>query len=384
MYTILTAKTEEGKLIILTPELERERLRKWRKLRLFYCPQCDYPVQLKVGTITIPHFAHLKNAVCTTLFSEGESRSHLQGKQQLYGFFQKHAQLVELEPFLKMLSQRPDILVTTNFESIPIEFQCSTIPVTDIESRSAGYRSTGMKPIWILHTPEKFSALPKGVGTFHFSKYHVSFFTHTSPEGHLLLTYNPQTERFHYFTSLIHVAGKRYIGIHRTLTLSMQVFPFAQPKTPSEIEVQRYVAIYLSIRNQFLQSRVLLNKRGVNDPFLRMCYELRVIPAILPQWIGLPVLFNESFPEHDCEWQLAFFYYLRRKGISFRSLSRSQVRKYVSGLENPSEEQEKSCMAYRDFLISANVDTYYKGAVIDEEKIIQLFSERLLAKRYEN
>jgi competence protein CoiA len=384
MNTILTAKTEEGKLIVLTRDLERERLRKWRKSRLFYCPQCDYPVRLKVGDITIPHFAHMKDASCATLFSEGESHHHLQGKQQLYGFFQKHAKLVDLEPFLKMVSQRPDLLVTTQTESIPIEFQCSTIPVTDIESRSAGYHSIGMKPIWILHTPAKFSTLSVGVGTFHLSRFHESFFTHTSPESYLLLTYNPQTERFHYFTSLLHVAGKRYIGIHRTLPLSMQVFPFARPNAPSEVEIYRFVALYLSIRNQFVQSRVLLNKRGVNDPFLRMCYELRVIPANLPKWIGLPVPFSESFREHDCEWQLAFIYYLKRKGISLRSVSGSQVRKYVSRLVGPSENQEKACMAYRDFLISENVYTYPKEAVIEEEKIFQLISERLLAKRYEN
>ena len=384
MNSILTAKTEQGKLIVLTPELERERLRKWRKLRLFFCPQCNFPVQLKVGDITIPHFAHLKDSACLTLFSEGESQSHLLGKQQLYAFFQKHAELVDLEPFLKLVSQRPDILVTAQSESIPIEFQCSTIPVADIESRSAGYRSIGMKPIWILQTPAKFSTLPVGVGTFHFSRFHESFLTYTSPEGYLLLTYNPQTERFHYYTSLIHVAGKRYIGIHRTLPLSMQVFPFAQPKTPSELEIHRYVALYLSMRNQFVQSRVLLNKRGVKDPFLRMCYELRVIPTNLPKWIGLPVLFSESFREHDCEWQLAFLYYLRRKGISFRTISRSHVRKYVTLLEEPSEAKVKACLAYRDFLVSANVDSCQNGTIIDEEKIIQLITERLLAKRYEN
>ena len=332
----------------------------------------------------IPHFAHLKDSSCLSLFSEGESHSHLHGKQQLYAFFQKHTELVELEPFLKMVSQRPDILVTTQSESIAIEFQCSTIPVTDIESRTAGYRSIEMKPIWILHTPAKFSTLPVGVGTFHFSRFHESFLTHTSPEGYLLLTYNPKTERFHYYTCLIHVAGKRYIGIHRTLPLSMQVFPFARPKTPSKLEIQRYVALYLSIRNQFVQSRVLLNKRGVKDPFLRMCYELRVIPTNLPKWIGLPVLFSESFREHDCEWQLAFLYYLRRKGISIRTISHSQVRKYVSWLEEPSEAKVKACIAYRDFLVSTDVDSCQNKIVIDEEKIVHLISERLLAKRYEN
>jgi competence protein CoiA len=381
---ILTAKTEQGKLIVLTPELERGRLRKWRKLRLFFCPQCNFPVQLKVGDITIPHFAHFKDSTCLTLFSEGESRSHLQGKQQLYAFFQKHAEFVELEPFLRMVSQRPDILVTTQSESIPIEFQCSTIPVTDIESRSAGYRSLKMNPLWILHTPAKFSTFPVGVGTFDFSKFHESFLTHNPPEGYLLLTYNPETERFHYYSNLIHVAGKRYIGIHRKLPMSMQVFPFARPKTPTELEIYRYAALYLSMRNQFIQSRILLNKRGVNDPFLRMCYQLRVIPTNLPTWIGLPVQFSESFREHDCQWQLAFYYYLRRKGISFKVISNSQVREYVARLEEPSEGKVKACKAYRDYLVSVNVNSCQNGTVIDEEKIIQLISERLLAKRYED
>ncbi|MEK5071376.1 competence protein CoiA [Sporosarcina sp. FSL K6-1508] len=381
---ILTAKTEKGKLIVLSRELERERLREWRKVQAFFCTQCNSPVQLKVGDIIIPHFAHLKDAACTTLFSEGESKAHLQGKRQLYEFFRKKVRQVELEPFLKMLSQRPDILITTQSGSIPIEFQCSTIPITDMESRSAGYRGIGMKPLWILQTPAKFSALPTGVGMFHFSKFHESFFTHSHPEGQLLLTYNPQTERFHYFTSLVHIAGKRYIGIHRTLPLSSQVFPFARPKTPSEVEIRRYVALYLSMRHKFLQSRVLLNTRGVNNSFLRMCYELRVIPADLPPWIGLPVPFSESFRGHDCEWQLAFYYYLRRKGFNFKDVSRNQIRNYVSGLEESSEEQEKACMNYRNFLISVDVDSDQKAADFAEEKIVRLISERLLAKRYEN
>ena len=93
MNTILTAKTEEGKLIVLTPELEREQIKKMAEVTIIFLPQCNFPVQLKVGDIIIPHFAHLKDAACATLFSEGESQSHLQGKQQLYAFFQKHAEL---------------------------------------------------------------------------------------------------------------------------------------------------------------------------------------------------------------------------------------------------------------------------------------------------
>lgn len=381
---ILTAKTSEGQIIVLTRKLEREKLRRWRQSQLFYCQQCNTQVQLKVGDIKIPHFSHMKDASCSTLFSEGESQEHLRGKQQLYGFLQQYAKNVELEPFLKMLSQRPDILVTTPSESIPIEFQCSTIPIADIESRSDGYRSIGMNPIWILHTPAKFICEPVGVGVFYLSRFHESLLTFTSPEGLTLLTYNPQTELFHYFTSLICIAGKRYIGIHRTLPLSLQVFPFARPKAPSKNEIIQYTAIYSSLRTQFLQSRILLNRKGVNDSFLRMCYEMRILPADLPQWIGLPVPFNNEFREHDCEWQLAFLYHMRRKGINIMEITNGQVRRYIYQMDGSSDGQQKACFAYLEYLRSVGVDSSKKSTVINEEKVFDLFSERFLAKRREN
>ena len=275
--------------------MEKEQLREWRQSTKFFCPQCDNPVQLKVGDIVIPHFAHEKEESCSALFSEGESQEHLEGKRQLYEFFREKVDDVALEPYFKLLSQRPDLLVTTRSNHVPIEFQCSTIPVHKIESRTRGYLSAGMKPIWIMHTPAQFSTLPQGVGVFDFSKFHESFFTYESPEGTVFLTYNPQSEQFHYFSSLIHIVGKRYVGIHRTLPISMQVFPFARPKTPSDEELRQYVTIYLSGRTNFLKSRVLLNRKGINDPFLRSCYDLRMLPMDLPLWIGLPVPFSNSF-----------------------------------------------------------------------------------------
>ncbi|MBE1557157.1 competence protein CoiA [Filibacter limicola] len=375
---------ENGKLIVLTRELQREQLKEWRKTTSYFCPQCNVPVYLKVGDITIPHFAHQKDVSCASFFSEGETKEHLQGKQQLFAFLSEHVEKVELEPFIKMLSQRPDLLVTNGSNSIPIEFQCSTVPVSLIKSRSAGYWSIGMNPIWILHTPAKFKTLPEGVGIFHFSKFHESFFIHTIPEGHVFLTYNPLTERFHYFSSLIHVAGKRYIGIHRSLSSSQQRFPFARPKIPTEVELNQYVTFYLSIRHDFLKSRILLNRRGVNDPFLRMCYELHVRPTELPIWIGLPVPFGDAFVEHDCEWQLALIRYMRLKGIRFRELSDGHVHKFVSGLDGPSDEKKKACMTYRDFLISTGVESFQMDTIIDENYILNLFSVRFLAKSYGN
>lgn len=375
---------KNGDLLTLTQELTKDQLKTWRRSQLFYCPQCDSPVQLKVGDIVIPHFAHEKDTACSSNFSEGETKEHLLGKQQLYLFLQKQTKHVELEPFMRMLSQRPDLLVMTSSGTTPIEFQCSTIPVSDIESRSDGYRSIGMKPIWILNTPTKFSEFPYGVGTFYFSRFHESFFTHIHPEGYTFLTYNPQKERFHYFSNLVHVAGKRYIGIHRSLSLGKQTFPFARPKTPSTEELSLYISNYLAMRDNFLETRILLNRRGVNDPFLKMCYEMRMHPTNLPQWIGLPVAHSESFREHDCEWQLGLVYFMRRKGICFRDLTESQIHSYTSKIEGPSIGREKACLAYRDFLIAEGIESFQNRPIIDEIIISKVMAERLLAKRYEN
>jgi competence protein CoiA len=339
---------------------------------------------LKIGEIVAPHFAHKKNEACPSFFSEGESKDHLQGKQQLYLFFQQHADHVELEPYFKMLAQRPDLLVISRNKRIPIEFQCSTIPVADMESRSSGYRSIGMDPIWILRTPEKFVGNPQGVGIFHLSHFDEHFLTRHSPEGRVLLTYNPQTERFHYYSSLFHVVGNRHIGIHRTLSSSMQIFPFARPKTPTAEDLQKYTTIYLSMRNQFLQSRILLNRKGIRNSFLRICYELRLLPTELPLWIGVPVRGSDAFREHDCEWQLTLLYYMRRKGISLNNLSQAHVRKYLDRMEQLSERKEHACLAYRDFLLAAGIVPLHHPNSIDEQSIYAFIAARFLAKGSEN
>ena len=179
MISILTAKHEDGTIVILSATMKREQLREWRRSTSFYCPQCNDSVQLKVGDVVIPHFAHKKDKSCSASFSEGESKEHLQGKQHLFSFFEKIGVGVKLEPYFTVLAQRPDLLVTTKTEKIPIEFQCSTIPIRLIESRTAGYKKAGMSPIWILQTPSNLTTLPQGVGIFQLSEFEKSFITET-------------------------------------------------------------------------------------------------------------------------------------------------------------------------------------------------------------
>ncbi|MGG0669424.1 competence protein CoiA family protein [Lederbergia citrisecunda] len=379
MRAILTACSDEGRLIILSSEMERQELRRWRQTRSFYCPQCKGPVQLKVGDIVIPHFAHRKEAACSASFSEGESQQHLNGKRLLYQLLLNGKQKVELEPTLNKISQRPDLLIKTSKTKIPIEFQCSTIPISHLEERTGGYRKAGMEPIWILHTPAKLTNLAEGVGIFQFSKFQEWFITKTSPEDDVLLTFNPHNQTFHYFSSLLHVAGQRYIGMHRILPLHFQVFPFARPKAPTENEMRQYSNLYESLRQKELQNRILLNRKGIKDPFLRSCYEMKMLPTQLAPWIGVPIPGNWAFREADVEWQFRFIHFLKRNEIPFSDVATYSIERFVHGFNGNFTEKTLACEQYIHFLSQQSIDFASLKTDYTENVVLQLISERFLA-----
>ncbi len=374
---------KDGTLIFST-ELQKDQLKALRETTTFFCPQCGTAVRLKVGDIVIPHFAHATNKSCTAVFSEGESESHLLGKQQLYQFFRKTHVDVKMEPYFKKLAQRPDLLVMTDTESIPIEFQCSTIPLHQKISRTEGYESAGMKPIWILQTPEKQKARSPRVNLFSFTRFEESFFTYTFPEGNVLLTYDPHTDQFHYFSSLLHVTGKQYIGLHRILSINGQTFPFARPKTPNADELRCYWRIYWTMRQRFLKKRIFSSRKGINDPFLRACYELRLLPEALPMWIGLPMTFSRSFREHACEWQLALIYFMKQRGIGFKQLTEAKINRFVQYMGDPSQAQVEACLNYRNFFLSFNIDRPNRKLEFAERTVVNLLKATMVAKRKES
>lgn len=121
----------------------------------FYCPQCQHPVHLKIGQYNIPHFAHQSKNNCAQLFAEGESQLHLQGKLQLFEWLKKIGHTVMLEPYLKELSQRPDLLVTSDRRQVAIEFQCSTITHEKWLSRTLGYKKNAIQVLWLFQTSLK-------------------------------------------------------------------------------------------------------------------------------------------------------------------------------------------------------------------------------------
>src|SRR5699024_5533603 len=80
----------------------------------------------------------------------GEGPVHEKGKLLLYQWLKKHNVDVRLEHYLPNIQQQPDLFLQLNKQRIAIEYQCSKIPITQLQKRNKGYQNAGITPIWIL------------------------------------------------------------------------------------------------------------------------------------------------------------------------------------------------------------------------------------------
>ncbi|WP_179860781.1 competence protein CoiA [Sporosarcina koreensis] len=385
MIHILTATTEDGTPVVLDTSLSRDMLTAWKTSGRFQCPQCKEPVLLKAGTVRIPHFAHRPGSDCQSRFSEGESAAHLSGKQLLYGLFRRLGKQPVLEPLLTELAQRPDLLIIHGNDTIPIEFQCSRIPPDLKDSRSAGYRSVGMTPIWLLRTPETSEGRAEGVDLYSFSSFHQQFITTSLSPGASLLTLSPNTSAFHYFTHFLHIEGNRYLCGHRKLPVHLQTFPFARPKPPSAETAARYSYLYRKHRKAFLQRSLFISRKGVQDPFLRNCYRMKTAPSAMPWHIGVPVTGNSSFAVHDCVWQLDLTVSMKNWRLPPASIPLRYLRQFTARYSGSQEAQLDACRNYLKFLRRIRQpDKTLLPEKEAEKEIIQLIADGFLANQIEN
>ncbi len=317
---ILTAFNSNKELIVLTRQDTKDKLKELRKKEQFFCPQCEESVHLKIGQIMIPHFAHQKKSKCLGSFSEGETAEHLLGKQKLYEMFQKLKLTVHLEAYLQELAQRPDILIESGRQRFAIEFQCSTISIPQMESRTKGYRQANIKPIWILKTPNNNQSYRNGIQQIKLSPFKQQFISYIQEQAHII-TFDAEASNFVYFSYLMPIGGYRFITLVKYLPSNAQRFPFLQVEAPTEQEFLSYWQIWKKTRLQFLKSRLLISKNGVQDPFLRACYVMRYQLKNLPLFIGIPVSKSLGFSVFEAEWQLLWIHFLEERGKDITYIS---------------------------------------------------------------
>lgn len=355
---ILSAVTSDGKIII-PAQHARTFLNDLRTNTTFSCIQCSEQVILKNGLLKTPHFAHTRDKSCFQTFSEGESEDHLKGKLHLLEFFQKHSLPVQLEAYLPFLQQRPDLYVQDKPNAIAIEFQCSQIPVSAMEKRTAGYVTKQITPLWILRTPPKSDFPHTEIGTMKLSSYLQQFF-YSSPNGKIMYTYCPRSKYFHYITNPMHVKTNNYIIKAKKLSIEKQSWPFAIIKKATWEEFQQYLTVYKHQRLKHLDNLFFFNRKGIQSTFLQICYRWRIHPQKVPLFIGIPTEQASTFSCHAVEWQIQFIDYLHKQGLSIQQAEYQDCEAFLlngSLSTNPSVEEIKAIEKYLDILKNCLIST---------------------------
>ena len=316
---MLVALTENDELFQITPTITKIELQQLGQTTHFYCPQCKERLQLKIGQIKIPHFAHKRNSTCESTFSEGESFAHLLGKQQLQSLFLHLNMDTALEPYLPALQQRPDILVKKASRKIAIEFQCSRIALEQFTARTEGYIKHGITPVWILQTPnDRFTQ--RGIVKISLNHFVQQFIQYHDGQRYLL-TYDVHTEQFYYVSNLCAIHGQQYFGFIQSIPLLQQAYPFYVPKLLSKPTYQMILMRYTTYRDQYVRSRSLLSRKGVGDLLLRSIYELRLRTDQLPCFIGIPMHNSETIDLLSVEWQVALFYFMHSHNLTPQTMN---------------------------------------------------------------
>ncbi|MCY9256383.1 competence protein CoiA [Bacillus spizizenii] len=173
--------------------------RQSRKLkgRRFFCPVCGGELAVKLGLQKAPHFAHKQNKSCS-IDIEPESAYHLEGKRQLYVWLKMQQASPILEPYIKNINQRPDIMAKIKGRMLAVEYQCATLAPDVFQKRTEGFKQAGIIPQWIVGR----SRLKRSAPSFYqLSAFHWQFINASSYRE--LICYCPETRSFRRLSHII-------------------------------------------------------------------------------------------------------------------------------------------------------------------------------------
>ncbi|WP_167629967.1 competence protein CoiA family protein [Listeria valentina] len=253
---MFTAKNKQGDYFTAT-QANISHLK--AKQGSFLCPACGEELILKCGDIKLPHFAHKQGTRCR-FSSEGETRKHLLGKKELCRWLLYQGFEVKLESFLKAIHRQADLLVDGQYA---VEFQCSTIPTSQLLERTNDYLSERLTPIWLLGQD-----IIKNKFSYAFSNFQQCFIRKSDELGYYLLFFQPEKRRIECIHHLFHAGSKYFFGERLLLPLALPLSEMKQKMSavkggkrkkyqPQHREIERerlcyYYAKYKS-RSHFMQ-----------------------------------------------------------------------------------------------------------------------------------
>ncbi|EMG28125.1 CoiA-like family protein [Listeria fleischmannii 1991] len=320
--SMFTAQDENGQSITVT-ETNRHLLKNASKFYMCHC--CQEEVILKNGEIKIPHFAHKKGGKCQAA-SEGETSRHLNAKKLLLGWLKYQNFQVELEHYFPVIKRQADLFVENN---IVIEYQCSTIPISQMIERTENYLSLGLKPYWILGQKVVMKQ-----GKYVFSTFQLAFLLKDKQLGYFLLSFHPEEKCFELFYHIQHYAGKYFFASSMKLSTN-----YSLEAMQEKITGVRFKSLFVK-RNRKLEREHLsyfYAKYKTKSVFLQQLYQAGYAIINLPPEIGvqLPSQFLVHTPA--VEWQFKLwenFLKLLETGDTFSKEHIAQYfQKYVMSIK---------------------------------------------------
>ncbi|MBM6618271.1 competence protein CoiA [Bacillus suaedaesalsae] len=278
---MLVAQNSKGEVISLTSNWSREALFSLRNdEEFFHCPSCKQRVQMKIGTMKIPHFAHMSKTICDS-FSEGESQYHLKGKLQLYDWFVRQGYSPIIEPYFSQMKQRPDLYVEIKNQRYMIEYQCATIEKGRFQERNDNYLRHHYKVLWILgaNRLKRISQNRFSITSFDWQFVKI---LHSRPT---LLYYCSQTERFLFLHNIIPLHGNT-------------VYANFDIQTPNAYFITNHIN-KMELSNSFalewlhVKRNWRLTSANTKSPqtrkLLLFLYQKKIYPSLLPSEVGIPL-----------------------------------------------------------------------------------------------
>lgn len=294
---MLRAKTQAGEFVTLAL-LPKQQIEKVRKSNEFFCPECQGAVIVRAGPKVIPHFAHRTKTVCSQ--RGGEGAYHQKGKLLLLDWLRSQNLEVELEVYLPEIKQRPDLFVRIGTKIIAVEFQCTTISVSEIRKRNRGYKRMNITPIWIVGSNQfkRISTNHLHINTF--TLQFVQQFSSTLPTT--LLYFCPLKDMFSIVNDLYMTSINRAIA--KIIFKKRQTLPFPQLFSHQRFSQEQLYQLWKKEKRKFRLKRS--HAYGSELKWRYWLYEKGLHPELLPSVIYLPVAFQHKMRVPLWNWQSRF------------------------------------------------------------------------------
>lgn len=288
----------QGEWFSLMNYHNQEQLRERRQIESFYCPECKEQVILKMGKKKIPHFAHKKGAACSESY-ERESEYHLKGKMLLYEWLQSKGVDPIVEPYFKVIAQRPDIGFIHEGIQYAIEYQCSVIPEELFLKRSKNYQKANIIPIWIMAAK---NIKRKSDCRAALSEFDYLFLRKSPCHVWMLPAFCPITNNLVIMNHITPITTKNIITQFSIKNLkSATLSDLLNPRCIHSFPIGDWQTEIRKRKNTTTQFGMVQNK------YLQELYTHSFIPFLLPPEIGLPVPHAPYIETSIIEWQSYLF-----------------------------------------------------------------------------